>query len=282
MVKRKSKYSNIFVYSQSIGKSDSFGQMQNEDYILYDKKKRLICLADGAGGMGIFSAEWAKHVCDNLPARPFDSVMMMNAWLESIWEPFFERMNPEAEKRNLAAKFFSEGSLCTLAVAWQLDENAWQTCVYGDSVLLVFNRKTKRITYSSMESILGFCNDPYLLSWQRPADANGFISANLTINPDDILLLASDAMAQYILFSYAMVYQPIIFTELRRQSNRLSGLAKIIYQEKADNLSFYNDVLKPLLYAVRINHTFISTTKELMKAKLLASDDFSLIAILPL
>jgi len=270
---------NYSVVCQSVSKSDSAGNLPNEDYCLHDSDRAIISLADGAGGMGVFCGEWAKYVCNNLPDNPFFTIQDLNRWLDIVWEPFCDTYQPQAEQLNMSNKFLEEGSLCTLVAVWQMEPSVFQAVVYGDSVLLVYNKRKKKFTLNSMPDIKEFDNLPHLLNWKYPATEDGFKSFHFNLRTDEIILLASDALAQYLLLANALITGHPDFTNMMNSGSKLSGItANMVRMGILDN-SNLKDILIPILHSLKHPQKFIIQTNYLLKTGLLINDDYSLIAV---
>lgn len=126
--------------AQTLGKEEPT-YPDNEDAFRLATDANVWAVADGAGGGGIYAGEWATHLVNHVPAEPPTDFAGLSAWLDSIWEPFYETYGqqaaPDALKMN---KFMAEGSYATLATLHLIDNHArWTT--YGDAVALTWHRK---------------------------------------------------------------------------------------------------------------------------------------------
>lgn len=271
---------NYSVIWQSVSKSDSTGNLPNEDYCLHDTDREIISLADGAGGMGVFCGEWAKYVCNNLPEKPFFTIQDLNRWLDLVWEPFCDEYKPLAEQLNMSHKFLEEGSLCTLVAVWQMEPSVFQAVVYGDSVLLIYNRRKKTFTLNSMPDIIEFDNLPHLLNWKQPAIVDGFKSYHFKLRADEIILLASDALAQYLLLANALITGQPDFSNILDRSSKLSGIAANMVSLGILEKRNIKDIVSPILYSLKHPRKFKIQTDFLLDSGLLINDDYSLIAVM--
>ena len=95
------------------------GQQQvNEDSVVV--RGDLMAVSDGAGGGVKYADQRSAYLVERLPDEPITSFSGLNAWVDSIWEEFFNCYEQEAMKRGglTLQKFYDEGSFATLAVAW--------------------------------------------------------------------------------------------------------------------------------------------------------------------
>lgn len=270
---------NYSVIWQSVSKSDSAGNLPNEDYCLHDADRGIISLSDGAGGMGVFCGEWAKYVCSNLPDVPFYTIQDLNRWLDLVWEPFCDTFQPLAEQLNMSHKFLEEGSLSTLVAVWQMEPSVFQAVVYGDSVLLVYNKRKKKFTVNSMPDIKEFDNLPRLLNWKYPASEDGFKSFHFNLQTDEIILLASDALAQYLLLANALITRHPDSTNMVDSSSKFSAIAANMVRMGFLQKSFLKDVLNPILNLLNKNKSLNILTDFLQKNGLLINDDYSIVKV---
>ena len=95
--------------------------------------EKWIAVSDGAGGGGVFADLWSKYLVENLPDEAIADYQTFDAWIDGIWEPFYNECEEIAKREGgmLLNKFYDEGSFATIAVAWNSGE--WMS--YGDSVV---------------------------------------------------------------------------------------------------------------------------------------------------
>ena len=92
----------------------------NEDAVFYSPS--LIAVSDGAGGGGVFAERWSHYLVYNLQSKPITSFEELDAWIENIWEQFYNECEAWAKKQQdglFLKKFYDEGSFATLAALWQ-------------------------------------------------------------------------------------------------------------------------------------------------------------------
>ena len=158
-----------------------------------------IAVSDGAGGGGIFADKWSDYLVEHLPNEPITNFEAFDKWIESIWEPFYNECEARAQKEGgmLLNKFYDEGSFATLVAVWK--DGHWMS--YGDSVAFCYDRENDRLQHS-FGRLVDFNNPPYLINCKDSIDENGFKSGKFEIKSDNIIFVASDALAHYILMMY--------------------------------------------------------------------------------
>ncbi len=176
------------------------GMRPNEDALRADPEAGCFAVADGAGGTGIFSGQWAQYLLDQLPPTPIRTYAELTAWLDAIWEAFYVPKEAELQgdgiRRN---KFYDEGSAATLLAIWPgKDGVAWMS--YGDSNLLWISAKGEYKGSFPATQLHEFTAFPSLVNWNDTwMHPSGFRSGILQPDKGDQLLLATDALAQALL-----------------------------------------------------------------------------------
>lgn len=264
---------------QSIAKSDYQGIIPNEDRF---QLVNPIALADGAGGAGLFTGEWAEYLCDHLPVDPIPTFELFSEWVNSIWEPFCNKYQSIAEGRGIGAKFLSDGSWATLVAIWLPDfiNQKFRWLAYGDSALFIFDTAEKRMDFCSVKDVNLFNESPYLINWKEDPSPVGFSNGEFILNKNQIVLLASDAMSQYILLMYLIGANSesakLQLNMLEASGSRLAvQMAKMkIASEAAD---FFNMTLPELVDSLNSIESFQRLTDKLKQKGFLALDDYTLL-----
>ena len=67
-----------------------------------------IAVSDGAGGGGVFADRWSKYLIDHLPYEPITNYQAFDAWIDGIWELFYNDCEKEAKQEGgmLLNKFY--------------------------------------------------------------------------------------------------------------------------------------------------------------------------------
>ena len=232
-----------------------------------------IAVSDGAGGGGVFADRWSKYLVDHLPNEPITNYQAFDAWIDGIWELFYNDCEKEAKQEGgmLLNKFYDEGSFATLVVVW--DDGQW--ICYGDSVAFCYDNVTGLLQHS-FGIIVDFNNPPYLVNCKDPTDEKGFKSGKFDITPHNIVFTASDALAHYILMMYEVENKKQYAEELEEAINAQTKDSN--YIKTALNLkkvNFEKDVIVKLVNC-KNNGNFKRHLQSLNNKGLLGYDDYSI------
>ena len=238
--------------------------------------QKWIAVSDGAGGGGVFADKWSKYLVGHLPDNPITNYQSFDAWIDSIWEPFYNDCEEQAKQEGgmLLNKFYDEGAFATLAVIWQ---NGQWIC-YGDSVVFCYDKETGLLQHS-FGRIMDFNNPPYLVNCKDPTDEKGFKSGKFNISTNTVVFATSDALGHYILMMYEVSQKELFSGELQEaisaQTKDSNYIKTALNLKKVD---FDKDVIVKLVNCK--NHgNFKRHLQSLNKKGLLGHDDYS-IAIL--
>jgi serine/threonine protein phosphatase PrpC len=184
---------------QTIPKIDEGFAPTNQDAVL--AAAGYCALSDGAGGSGFVNEHWSRCLCDALPDVAFTDVAAFEIWYEKVRLEFFEEhlLRIDGAKN---ARYRRHGSYATLVAAWQTGEQL-QVLSYGDSGLFLFD-KTGELKYRNINNLMDFTESPYLLNTVSPIIPQALLLENLSIASGDMLVLASDAVSQWILTQYLL------------------------------------------------------------------------------
>ena len=223
----------------------------NEDAVI--AKEDVIAVSDGAGGGGLFAERWSQYLVDHLPDNPIKNYKAFDKWIDTIWEPFYNDCEKEAQKIGglLLNKFYDEGSFATLVAVWK--NGMWIS--YGDSVAFCFNRKTKELQHS-FTRLADFNNPPYLINCKDPLNEKGFRKG--------------------IIMMYEAAHKEKFAEELQEATNAQTKNSNFIKAAMSlDGIDFEKDVFGKLqnctTWPIFQNHI-----KGLKKKGLIAHDDYSL------
>ncbi len=246
----------------------------NEDSILTNK--HVMAISDGAGGYGIFAKEWSEYLLHKLPEQPFDTFENFVKWTDSIWEEFYENQNKKLEQYDtfVINKFNNEGSAATLAVAWYF-ENRIEWISYGDSALFVYNARKDKMRFLSIKTLETYETNPHLINWKDIPKKNAYSSGTFHLEKDDLVIIASDALACYITMTYYAYKNEETVNRCANKQGKLGIIAKNVLEyvknmEKSKN--FYDYFLKPLLS----EQNFRSHIENLYNHGMILNDDYSL------
>ena len=236
-------------------------------------KVSFIAVSDGAGGGGVFADRWSKYLVEHLPDMPIADFATFDGWIDSIWEPFYNACEAEAQEEGgmILNKFYDEGSFATLVAVW----NTGQWVSYGDSVAFCYNRKTKELQHS-FTRLADFNNPPYLINCKDPLNENGFRSGKFKVDKNCIVFAASDTLAHYILMMYEVDNKKRFADELKEAIDAQTKNSNFIRTAMAlESLNFEKDVI------VKFQNCYTwpilqSHVKSLKKKGMIGHDDYSL------
>jgi hypothetical protein len=229
-------------------------------------------VSDGAGGGGVFADRWSKYLVEHLPDKPIADYAAFDGWLDSIWEPFYNACEAEAQKEGgmLLNKFYDEGSFATLVAVW----NSGQWISYGDSVAFCYDRGTGRLQHS-FGRLVEFNNPPYLINCKDPLNEQGFKSGQFDIQPGSIVFVASDALAHYILMMYEVAHKEEFESELQEAINAQTKDSNFIKTCMSQRKIDFEDVIKKLPMSNNAGNCR-KHLESLRKKGLIAHDDYSI------
>ena len=269
---------------QSLSKRDGDFIAQNEDAVRVDLPKRL-ALSDGAGGTGVEAHQWARHLLDNLPDAPMRSFDDVTAWQDGIWQPYFDKIEGELtnSRSNALDKFYTEGSSATLVAAWFEGKGKTRKAhilSYGDSVILLWREKTRKI-WTNTPDLSVFLDNPFLLNCNEPPVAHGYFDT-WSVQKGDVLILASDTIGQFLLSSFYLLHAPekhaTMFDAIRKSPVRFAAIFQDVaeyYQQHSDET--WAKVLAQLTENLATADKFRVYTEGLKSFGLLGFDDYSVI-----
>lgn len=235
--------------------------------------EKWIAVSDGAGGGGVFADLWSKYLVGHLPDEPITDYPAFDAWLDGIWEPFYNDCEEKAKQEGgmLLNKFYDEGSFATLVVVWK--DGHWMS--YGDSVAFCYNRKTGEMQHT-FGRIVDFNHPPYLVNCKDPSDEKGFKRGRFEMNDDCIIFAASDALAHYILMMYELAHKDRCAEELQEAIDAQTKNSNLIRTAmRLRKVDFDKDVIQKMQNC-QYQQQFTAHIARLRKMGIIALDDYSL------
>ena len=235
---------------------------------------KWIAVSDGAGGGGVFADLWSTYLVGHLPDEPITSFQVFDAWIDSVWEPFYNSCEEKAKAEGglLLNKFYDEGSFATLVAVWE--DGHWMS--YGDSVAFCYDRRTGELRHS-FGRLVEFNNPPYLVNCKDPTDEQGFKSGQFEMDDNDVVFVTSDALAHYILMMYEVAHLDVFKDELLKAidvQTKNSNFIKVAMELKT--FDFLKDVMVKLFNSSKNAGNFKRHLQSLRKKGLIAHDDYSI------
>ncbi|MCH5306981.1 MAG: hypothetical protein J1E37_02800 [Prevotella sp.] len=260
--------------------SKDFGTMEvNEDAAL--AKANIIAVSDGAGGGGVFAERWSRYLLDNLPETPIASFIMLDEWIDGIWESFYKECEEKARQQGgmFLDKFYDEGSFATLAAVWRVSDVECRWMSYGDSVVFNYDTETG-ILQHSFAQLADFNNPPYLISSKDPLDNKGFRCGSFHTSPSSIVFAASDALSHAILALYKVDKQIAgckdYDEELATAANLHTRNSMYIKSVLALHPVNFHKKIIDLTSACTDENQFKNIIKQMKADVIIATDDYSL------
>ncbi len=235
--------------------------------------EKWIAVSDGAGGGGVFADLWSKYLVDHLPDDPITDYQTFDAWIDGIWEPFYNDCEEKAKQEGgmILNKFYDEGSFATLVAVWK--DGCWIS--YGDSVAFCYDKKTGVLQHT-FGRIVDFNNPPYLVNCKDPSDEKGFKCGRFEINEDCMVFAASDALAHYILMMYEVAHKDWYAKELQDAIDAQTKSSNLVKTAKRlRKVDFAKDVIQKLQNC-QYTQQFTAHIAHLRKMGIIALDDYSL------
>nr|BBH93144.1 hypothetical protein KTA_13430 [Thermogemmatispora argillosa] len=180
----------------------------NEDACALDAGRGLFAVADGAGTT-LFAREWALTLAELfvtyplLSAHPFE----VEWWLDLARARYASYFSPaEQLPPELRYKWLREGSQATLATLRVVESGpervVAKALAIGDSCLLWRRAGSELVESFPLRSPAEFAKPPLCLPSRAALFRRSFHRVQeqeLTLGPDDCLMLATDALAHWVL-----------------------------------------------------------------------------------
>ncbi len=185
------------------------GEEGCQDAYRLDESKGLFAVADGAG-TSLFPAIWARILVEQFIAAPLmsDYPFEVEWWLRPALEIYKTRIPAMSQLRDwsIQQKALSQSSDSTLAAVRIVASDAIsaraQLLVFGDSCVIIGNRQTQNIHSFVLHDPDQFAQPPICLPSLLRVFNRDFHSGHTqeeTLGPDDIVVIASDAVSKWII-----------------------------------------------------------------------------------
>ena len=174
-----------------------------QDAYCWDGEKACYAIADGAT-RSFFPREWATLLVEYFCENPDLSLVKKDwrDWLAPIQQKWYEQIEGKVKERNLfylTNRFNSqEPAVSTfIGIQFNKDRGEWEAMIVGDSCL--FHKNASGFKSYLIENSADFTNHPEAFaSFAKDNHSEPtFIHGN--VNPGDTFILATDALAKWIL-----------------------------------------------------------------------------------
>jgi hypothetical protein len=255
-------------------------ERHREDRIKTDNP-HFLALADGAGGQGLYAAEWAEHLLNNIPDTPITSGTAFVEWHSALKDAFYDKMLETVKVKipDMQEKFEREGSLSTLLVLWPVQaENKLYMLSCGDSALFHTTGH-----FQSSISYPEFMHNPSLVSCIEEYPEEKVVVRSYDYDAATTWLMCSDTLAQYIQAAFLLTHPTeeneaqlkLVEDDYVRLSQYTIDLRKLGIAQ----FDFEKDIMETLWTALDSEEQFKACLYRLHDQKLLGYDDYSLIMI---
>ena len=174
-----------------------------QDACAQNNEKRRYAIADGVTH-SFFPKEWAallvEHFCDNtdLSVARTD----WRAWIAPIQQKWYEQIKEKVCERNLfylTNPFNSQESAAStfIGIEFSKDSGAWEAVIVGDSCL--FHQSDSGFKSYPIENSADFTNRPEFFASFAKDNHSEPKFRHGKANPGDTFILATDALAKWIL-----------------------------------------------------------------------------------
>lgn len=258
---------------QSIPKIDEGFQTINQDAIGVQDK--CVVLSDGAGGMGFFNEHWALRLCTSLcSCAPIKNLEDFEAWFEPLRTAFFEEQKPNITNPSRLPKYEKQGSLATLVAAWH-DNNDLHLLSYGDSGLLVFD-ESGCLIFRNIKQLISFTESPYLLTTAQTPYPEAFLFETIPVKSGYFLVLASDAVTQWVLTQYLL--RQANNDEIQAVLDSPYALGNFVETcQKNQSTTTFAHILEQMWTCLKTEDSFKECCYQKNNISEMATDDYSLL-----
>jgi len=248
----------------------------NEDSVLLTDD--FLAVSDGAGGGGLFAEKWSAYLLKNLPSTPLTSAEALDAWVDGIWQPFYDEYEAFAKQHGglTLQKFYDEGSFATLAAVWTSPDNVYKWLTYGDSAVFHYNCATD-VLECSISALTDFNAPPFLINYLDKIKPEGVRTGEFHIGKESVVFAATDALSHYILMRYMLSHNALYAAELQRAAAAATKNSNFLNAAMSlPVVDFYTDVVKKLFLS---DYHLTKHLEKMYRDKLIALDDYSVAAI---
>ncbi|MEE0083993.1 MAG: hypothetical protein UE068_07225 [Paludibacteraceae bacterium] len=244
----------------------------------------MIAISDGAGGCGVFANEWSEYLVNKISQRnneiPIVSFDQLDAWLDEIWEPFYNEHEEMAKVYDgiFLSKFYQEGSYATLAVVWKTRTDTCHYVTYGDSVVFHYSKSVCKFEHS-FSKLSDFAKPPYLISCKDPLQREGFKANDFILEDDSVVFAASDALSHYILMMYYVTHKEDYKSEIEEilsANTSESQMLSIALSENSEGRHTFDLLIRQIQDISQDQKAFDEFVQVLHKRGVLDIDDYTI------
>lgn len=254
---------------------------QSEDAVMSEPEAfdngYVVGIADGAGGEGVFASEWASTLLEKLSSQPmcFETSAEIDKWLNGFYQHFIDEHKEKAKDDNfLKIKFSREGSLSTLCAAWVV-ETTMKWMSYGDSCLFLLRDNDLQCYPERYQDDLNhFSGSTDLISTVNVLQDSAFQKGEVELKEGDVLLLATDAMSQFLILQQKLAV-PEAEKELSNLLSKAGNPLATTVTGVLDSIQKKPDPLKQFMN-LKEDDEFKDYCLYLRSKKALLPDDYSL------
>lgn len=256
---------------------------ENEDKFHLRPDEGFISLSDGAGGYGLFADDWATQLTQNITPLHITTKNDFQNNLRNLKIEYFNQKELWLTENSpeYLEKFFREGSAATyIAIHFREDVPQFRAIAYGDSAFFCYRPSTNTLIGSNIINLSVYTQYPVLFDCVDPEiEEKKLFFEYIDYQKGDILLVASDAIAQYLLIEF-MLQNEIYASELETYLNYPHALANYIYAIKEQRN------INPISFTDLINQFFNFSSADFLAyfqtqqtAHTIAQDDYTLILL---
>jgi hypothetical protein len=267
---------------QSIPKPDELDRKCEDKFHVLTEDKTFI-ISDGAGGVGVFADEWADFLVNGFNKNALADKNTFSNHLHSLKLLFYQQKEDflDGTPSEFSDAFFMEGSAATfVAVSVNQKVKELDCWAIGDSCAMLYKTATNELIWN-IEGLKTFTYHPHLVNCADPSiDDNAIIETKWKYKSGDFLLLATDAIAQWLLIEYLTKKEEAIevLNELLSQPYATANYINAIANSHDLGLPFKN-LVKHLWSILKKEQDFRDYAQNKMKRGHLAPDDYTLCMI---
>jgi hypothetical protein len=240
-------------------KPEEVESRKNEDFCKVEGRDGNIvfALSDGAGGSGLFSAEWSEALVEHfIEEFPED----LNVLLDSFWEDFVKFYKFEIDDNFKRTKFQKEGSSATL-VGGKIENGNLEAISYGDSLLFHFDKEWNLKKMLPEMNLIDFQKNPELINWKHSLKEEFVKRYSAKVETGEKIVLVSDALS-------------VMITALSQNGDILETgkISKTVEKLRSSDMTLQKAISK-------LRENFSKSVMEFYKSGYLLRDDYSMILI---